>query len=650
VAGLYDDTPGLSDGTGLWRGRLGLFSGASGLINGSGGAYIDLYFSAGTYSVAGNGYSTLTSVAGFTFTRASLAMGYDATGKLTYGPNNLLLQSQTFGTTWTATQVTVGSNVIAAPDGTMTADSLIATAVSSQHRADQTPSSPAGPQVFSVYAKAGAYNYVGLRIGTVGAGFDLTTGATSSVTGGITATATSVGNGWWRCAIHYATAAANDICRANIADGSSFAPTFTGDGVSAGIYLWGAQLEAVTYQTTPSTYYPTTTAAYYGPRLVYDPVTLASLGILVEEARTNINVQSNTLTNAAWAISAATIGGTPIVAPDGSTTASVMDDGVTTAEHFITIASPPATTASTNYTYSIFVKNGTRRYVGLSLGRLGSSGVYVAAKFDLVAGTYVTTTAGGGTLASADIRAVGNDWWRISVCGQLGAVTDLYGIFWMGNDATTFGGSRGRQSYTGTSATVYPWGAQLELGQGASSPIPTTTAAVTRAADAVSVTGISVPNPHSMAAEWTPGFDNGSSFRRAASLTNAGFSATDDIYQRFTNNFVRMFSSDMDLTLGTGNATTGNKASARFELNNSAGSLNGGAIASDTSSTPATPIDRLYVGATSSSNWMNGTISRIRIYNRALTDAQLQNLTQSLLLQEDGYSILQEDNSYIWLE
>jgi hypothetical protein len=47
---------------------------------------------------------------------------------------------------------------------------------------------------------------------------------------------------------------------------------------------------------------------------------------------------------------------------------------------------------------------------------------------------------------------------------------------------------------------------------------------------------------------------------------------------------------------------------------------------------------------------MNGTISRIRIYNRALTDAQLQNLTQSLLLQEDGYSILQEDNSYIWLE
>jgi hypothetical protein len=36
VAGLYDDTSGFSNGTGLYRGRLGLFSGASGLVNGTG--------------------------------------------------------------------------------------------------------------------------------------------------------------------------------------------------------------------------------------------------------------------------------------------------------------------------------------------------------------------------------------------------------------------------------------------------------------------------------------------------------------------------------------------------------------------------------------------------------------------------------------
>lgn len=36
MAGLYDDTSGFSNGTGLYRGRLGLFSGASGLVNGTG--------------------------------------------------------------------------------------------------------------------------------------------------------------------------------------------------------------------------------------------------------------------------------------------------------------------------------------------------------------------------------------------------------------------------------------------------------------------------------------------------------------------------------------------------------------------------------------------------------------------------------------
>ncbi len=44
MAGLYDDTPGLSDGTGLYRGRLGLFSGAPGLINGSSDATFDYVF------------------------------------------------------------------------------------------------------------------------------------------------------------------------------------------------------------------------------------------------------------------------------------------------------------------------------------------------------------------------------------------------------------------------------------------------------------------------------------------------------------------------------------------------------------------------------------------------------------------------------
>jgi hypothetical protein len=81
------------------------------------------------------------------------------------------------------------------------------------------------------------------------------------------------------------------------------------------------------------------------------------------------------------------------------------------------------------------------------------------------------------------------------------------------------------------------------------------------------------------------------------------------------------------------------------------GAFNGTLFTPGTSAQPAN-LSSLSIGVRSDRatlQW-NGTISRIRIYNRALSDAQLQAITQSLLLQEDGYSILQEDNSYIWLE
>ena len=602
------------------------------------GADLDLFFSNSTYTVSGGNYTTLGSIPGFTFTRASLAMGYDATGKLTYGPNNLLLQSQTFGTTWTATQVTVGSNVIAAPDGTTTADSLIATAVSSQHRADQAPSSPAGPQVFSVYAKAGAYNYVGLRIGTVGAGFDLTTGATSSVTGGVTATATSVGNGWWRCAIHYATAAANDICRANIADGSSFAPTFTGDGVSAGIYLWGAQLEAVTYQTTPSTYYPTTTAAYYGPRLVYDPVTLASQGILVEEARTNSVVQSQDFSTS-WTLSRATVSVNATTSPAGTSNADKLVEDATAANTHRAVGA--VTTTAVPWTFSVYAKADTRTWIYLRVDRSDTTTPFTW--FNLGAGAVGTV----GTGITASIRSVGNGWYRcvVTVDAALAAPSQPIIGLSTGDGVSSYSGD-------GTSG-LYVWQAQYELGTGASSPIPTTTASVTRAADVAAVTGLNMPYPLSVVAAFQRNIDN--AIQQTIAQLDTGAPAN-----RFN---LYVGASDLLTSTGRGGANGGDAAvsgatATEVTYAGAARALQNDFIAArgGTLSTPDTTFDypasaaRLSIGNADSGFQLNGTISRIRIYNRALSDAELQAITQSLLLQEDGYSILQEDNSYIWLE
>lgn len=262
-------------------------------VFGSQRPYADLNFAGGSFGLDGRSVSDLTALPGFTFTRASLAMGYDATGKLVYGPNNLCLQSQTFdNASWVGSNRTVTANTSVAPDGSTTADTVAGTGAGGTLLRQDVAVPGVATVLVSFYVKADTATtcmIYDVNIGPQGV-FNLSTGAVISGSG---ASIFSAGNGWYRCVVSYSPV--GGFARVTINPGSTFNPTTT-----SAILVWGAQYEAVTYQTTPSTYYPTTTAAYYGPRLVYDPVTLASQGILVEEARTNVVLWNRDLTNAAW--------------------------------------------------------------------------------------------------------------------------------------------------------------------------------------------------------------------------------------------------------------------------------------------------------------------------------------------------------------
>jgi len=221
----------------------------------------------------------LTSLPGWSFSRASAAYGetsagvlqpfasgaprlVNGRGQLIEGARtNLCLRSQEFdNASWTKQSATVTADAIAAPDGTTTADLLIASAASAQHRLDQTTTIAAAAHTFSVHMKDGGYRYGSVRVGTAGACIDLQTGATSNVQGGWTATVTALANGWYRLTFS-GTASLNDTVRINVSNDATVAPTFTGDGVS-GIYVWGAQLEAASF---PSSYIPTTTTSVTRP-------------------------------------------------------------------------------------------------------------------------------------------------------------------------------------------------------------------------------------------------------------------------------------------------------------------------------------------------------------------------------------------------
>lgn len=149
---------------------------------------------------------------------------------------------------WSKVNCSVLQNQIVSPDGNINADKILETAVDSQHRLDISTTISSGVATFSLYAKAAERDSILMRIDQTVSFFDLTNGLTSSQ-GTTESFIKNVGNGWYRCTAIKPISNANEICRINITESYEVFNDYVGDPTK-GVYIWGAQLEELSYATS----------------------------------------------------------------------------------------------------------------------------------------------------------------------------------------------------------------------------------------------------------------------------------------------------------------------------------------------------------------------------------------------------------------
>jgi hypothetical protein len=197
------------------------------------------------------------------------------------------------------------------------------------------------------------------------------------------------------------------------------------------------------------------TAAIDVPRFDHNPTTGESLGLLVEEQRTNLLLRSEEFDNASWTKLGATVSANTQTAPNGTTSADSLIETATTGLHVVfqdTTASPLVT-----QTLSVYAKANQRIRVSLQAAEAGTNNA-VAATFNLSTCAVVSqSNSGTGSGASASIVAVGNGWCRCTVTGIPSTTgTAIRSHVYLANDANQI-------NYTGNGTSgLFIWGAQLE--------------------------------------------------------------------------------------------------------------------------------------------------------------------------------------------
>jgi len=354
------------------------------------------------------------------------------------------------------------------------------------------------------------------------------------------------------------------------------------------------------------------TATTNEPRFDHNPTTGESLGLLVEEARTNL-VRNNTMVGAV-----AGSPGTPptngwVITNNATYTSSIIGTGIENGINYIDI-----------------------QYV-IAAGAAASGGIIYA---DTPAGSPSTAYTGSYYLklvsgTSPQARFV----WQDNVSTYNRTLFDLTSTLTRYTDTlTTAAGAALARFALGFAAS--PSGAtfvirvglpQTEQGAFATSVIPTTSATVTRAADVASITGSNFSSWYNQT--------EGTVF--ADAISPATSTAIFAISDGSTNNRIQIETGGSNRRYritSSGTARYDNTVSYTFNTSGksscgysalSSNHATNGVLASDAATSPLPVVDRLFIGANAAGAlYNNGTIKRLTYWPTRLSNTTLQQITQ----------------------
>lgn len=379
------------------------------------------------------------------------------------------------------------------------------------------------------------------------------------------------------------------------------------------------------------------TATVNTPRFNHNPVTKESLGLLIEEQRTNSLTYSQGLDDAVWIKNDATITTNTVVAPDGALTGDKLVENIGLSTVFI--RQDVSFAINQIITFSCYIKAAERNLFRLTVQNGSSTGDFFRGQFNAESGQFLANASFGvATINSVLITNVGNGWFRASVTGTLGTATGTTTVRCfvqvIGNNVTIGAGG----GYTGNGVSgINIWGVQIESGAFPTSYIPTTVSAATRAADVATMTGTNFSSWYRQ--------DEGTFYVEGSCSNFANSPIFVMPHNGTSNNYLN---SPIMTTGGNGrisgvvsgvswtNITTANsvavnttaKVSATYRASDQAICLNGGTVATGTNtSLPAVAALNIGTWRTGVGNSINGHIKRVAYYPRRLANSELQLLT-----------------------